>query len=683
MHRSAVIWIAAALLLSVPASAFGSPGWVAGRGFPLPAEATAGASEVLYQSGGTATEAFVHFATLTPPYVPSTVHVGVVPPGGAYEDQLVISSTASTFPVGVKIAVAPDGAAVATWAEALGSANGPDSYRAAYRPTGSDTWEAPFTIATDEEAGGSNLVTVIGAGGAAAVGVEHLASKEKGGGGQTVQRIDVAVRPASGSWSSQRISPAATSTQDLSLAVDAEGDLSAAYQQRYLETTPESNDRYHVVTRRLPASSDIWGPAEELTSASTTSAYSVHLAENESGAAVISWQLDDFVAKTLNSEAVTRQGANGSWIAAAPIVTGGSSSNPLAAGVAPDGTAYVLYWYTGNSSGEDCIGAVRAPVLHAFSAQKCVSPVNEDGFSGSVAFLASDAYLAWTAIPPGESSKKTVQAARWADGSVIPEAATNLDVPGLNYSAPTLTPDGMGSMVAFYSLYSGESGQLRAAAYDASPPILLSSAIPTTATAGVPVTFDASFVDLWSALSAGQPTWGFGDGSALAAGASVTHTFAKAGTYTITLTASDALGNAASSTYTIGVSPSPVSRPSVTLNYPSCKKKLSKAACRRHKRSTGTWRTLSGTASDASSMITKVQVAVYRIHRKHLESLRGGRFHKSTMKQAARTFVSVAVEKGRWSLRLPKLTPGAYTILVRATDAAGQEAQLIAKMALK
>lgn len=691
MLRRLAIVLSAIVLLAVPASAFGSPGWVAGRSFPLPAEALAGTGEVRYQSGGTATEAFVHLSSLTPPYV-TAVHVGIVPPGGAYQDQMVIDSTLGSFPLSVSIAVAPDGAAVAVWTEALGSVSGPDAYRAAYRPAGSDTWEAPFTIATDEEApptnevGNTKLEPVIAADGAAAVGVDHLASKETGGGGQKLQRIDVAVHPAGGSWSVQRISPAGESAEGLSLATDSAGDLTAVYQQRYLETGKfeEGKDRYHVVSRRLPASSGIWAPAEELTTGSTTDADGVHLGENENGDAVIAWQLDNYVAKTLNTEVVTRRGAEGSWTAAAQAVTGGSGSVPIAAAVAPNEDAYVLYRYSGNSSAEDCIGVVHAFVTGIYFKPTCVSPLEEGSSSGSIAFREDDAYMGWTAFTPGEPAKKqTVQAAIWRAGAETPGAPTNLDVPGRSYGPIAIVPDDEGSVVAFYSLAGGESGEeLRAAAYDASPPILIGSDIPTTATAGVPVTFDSSFADLWSELAAGQPTWSFGDGSAPVAGSSVTHTFAKPGTYTITLAASDPLGNASSSSHTIVVA-SPPSRPEITLNRPTCKKGLSKAACKRYRSSPAAWRTLSGGVTDASSVITRAQIAVYRSRRKHTESLHGGRFHKSTIKQAAKTFVPLTIEQGRWSLRLPKLLSGSYTIDVRAVDAAGAEAELLAKVTVR
>ena len=54
----------------------------------------------------------------------------------------------------------------------------------------------------------------------------------------------------------------------------------------------------------------------------------------------------------------------------------------------------------------------------------------------------------------------------------------------------------------------------------------------------------AGVTDDWSGLGAGQPSWTFGDGGT-GAGASVSHAFAAPGTFTVTIGAQDALGNAA------------------------------------------------------------------------------------------------------------------------------------------
>jgi hypothetical protein len=242
--------------------------------------------------------------------------------------------------------------------------------------------------------------------------------------------------------------------------------------------------------------------------------------------------------------------------------------------------------------------------------------------------------------------------------------------------------------VAFYR--DATSKSLRAAAYDGGPPILLGVSVPASATAGQPVTFSASLVDLWAGLGAGQPTWSFGDGTQVA-GATVTHTFAAAGTYAVTLNAADALGNTTTGTYSIVVAPPPPQPPPpapgdrqpprVTLDTPSCPKKLSKKACKRRRASTAAWRTLHGSVSDPapSSGIASVQVAVFRTHGKRILGFSHGHFITTTKSKARTAFATAKVSDDTWSLKLPKLAPGSYTILVRARDRAGNVSALVSR----
>ncbi len=331
--------------------------------------------------------------------------------------------------------------------------------------------------------------------------------------------------------------------------------------------------------------------------------------------------------------------------------------------------------HQGNSSGEDCEGVVGGPLGDGFTDERCVSPTNEDAFSGSIAFLGDDAYFAWRSNPPGEASSFTVQGARWLASAILPDVTHNLDQTGPRYGAPTLVGDLQGSVVAFYE----HETQLRAAAFDGGPPIMLGASVPASATVEQPVALSASFVDLWSGLGGDQPTWSFGDGTAPVSGANVTHTFAAPGVYTITLSVADALGNATSSTYSIAMQPAQVGKvppprpPQVTLNPPSCRRKLSKRACRRHRESAGAWRTLTGTVHEGSPPqgTASVQVAVYRTQGRHVFGLSGGRFRKFSLTKARMSFVAAGVSGTSWSLKLPRLKPGRYTVLVRATDRAG------------
>jgi hypothetical protein len=680
--RRAVLTVVLGLLL-LPATASAAPDWAAPFNFPVPPSdisigGVQGQDQILYQNGGIATEAFVQIQSVSPLQI--TMHVGTLAPGGSYTDQLTIASSTEAVPFGVQIAVAPNGAAVATWTEVTGSdlEKSPLSFRAAYRPAGSGTWEAPFTIATETERQkelSPTITPAISANGTAAVGIQRFANGESTGTNKRPNyRIDVAVHPAGGSWQApERLSPVAISAVNLALAFDGSGDLTAAYTKRFFEGAKENEDRSTVIVRRRPASNGVWGFEEDITGSEISwSADSNYLGENDAGDAVVAWQY--FKApSTLETKAVTRQGPNGSWTTPAHL---SSTSGTAGVGVSPNGKAYVLYWFQGTSSAESCEGVVRAPVGGSFSTERCLSPPNQDTFSGSVTFLGNDAYFAWRGNVPGEQNNAFVQGGRWADGSTLPDVAHNLDTPGLSYGFPTIINDFQGSAVA---LYNNPGGQLRAAAYDGGPPILLASNLPATATTGQPVSFSASFFDLWAGLGVGQPTWNFGDGSAPVGGATATHTFTAPGVYTISLGAADAIGNAAGGiTHTITVNPAPATpadtqAPTVTLSLPKCAKKLSKKACKRRRASHSVWQILTGRVTDPapSSGIASVQLAIYRTSGKRIDGLIGKRFRKTTKAKIRKTFTAANVKGASWSLHLPKLKPGRYTILIRATDRAG------------
>ncbi len=669
--RRTVLTVVLGLLL-LPASATATPGWTAPANFPLPANALPSTVHIGYQSGGTATVAYLELVSSSPLQI--VLHVGVIPPGGAYQEQLRIASETNSIPADVEFAEAPDGAAVVQWSVLQGSepTTSPLAYLASYRPAGSGTWEAPATIAADAtqvKGIGDTLVPTISTDGTAAAGIDHLDPTIPPPGGS---RIDVAVHPPGGSWGpSAQVSPAKDSSEGLALGFDANGDLTAAFR---LEL---SNTRHTLAAERRPASSGVWGSLEDVTGSDVTSdAFGPALGVGPDGSAVIAFQYVHYAGtKTLDVNAVTRSGATGSWTTPVDVAPGGASSGPMAAGVSATDKAYVLYRFQGSSSGEDCVGAVRSPTgANAFTAPHCVSPTNFQPGEGGVAFLGNDAYFAWSGQPNGGSSY-VPEGSRWIDGALQPDSFTDLDTPSTSISLKQVVPDEDGSVAAFWATPS----TLRAAAFDAGGPNLLSASVPTTATAGQPISFSASFFDLWSGLAAGQPTWSFGDGSTPLAGASVTHAFSSPGAYTITLTAADALGTTTTSTYPITVQSPPGSsavdtqRPKVTLNLPKCPKRLSKRACKRRLQSRSAWQTLTGAVTDPapSSGIASVQVAVYLTRGKHVEGLVGKRFRKTTTAKARKTFTAAKVSGASWSLRLPKLGPGRYTILVRATDRAG------------
>jgi hypothetical protein len=525
--------------------------------FSLPGKPFGSTAQIAYQAGGIATVAYLEVTSLSP--LETSLHVGVIAPGGAYQEQLQLVSTPSSVPADVKLAVAPNGAAVLEWTVLKGSepATAPLEYLASYRAAGSGTWGAPTTVATDTTrmSGISDrLVPAVGSDGTAAAGVEHLDPTIASPGGY---RIDVAVAPASGSWGpAVQVSPPSDSSEGLALGFDAGGDLTAAFR---LEM---SNTRHTLAAKRRPASSGIWGSLEDVTGSDVTSdVFGPALAVGADGSAIIGFQYVHYAgSKTLDVNAVTRLGATGSWSAPLDVAPGGASSGPLATGVAPDDVTYVLYTLQGTSSGEDCIGVVRAYAGNDyFTSPQCVSPINfQSGYAGGVAFLGNDAYFAWSGQPNG-GKPSVVEDSRWVEGMSQPDSFTDLDTPAEGLVFDQLVADQDGSMAVFWSV----GGGLRAAAFDGGGPNLLAAGVPTSGVAGQPVAMSASFVDLWSAIVE-PPTWNFGDGTG-GSGGKVSHTYPAPGSYTVTVTARDALGNPTSSAYPIAIAETPHSLPIVRV----------------------------------------------------------------------------------------------------------------------
>jgi hypothetical protein len=176
--------------------------------------------------------------------------------------------------------------------------------------------------------------------------------------------------------------------------------------------------------------------------------------------------------------------------------------------------------------------------------------------------------------------------------------------------------------------------------------------VPASATTGQAVGMSTQTSDAWSPLGAGQPSWNFGDGTT-GAGASVSHVYANAGTYTVTLSASDTIGNAAAPVsrqiaVTTAPPPPPPSTPLTSVNKPKLKAAYIASKLIGNLILTGT--------SGAKVTLT---IAV-RKHGKKKVSL--------TSKFAAKA--------GKWSrtLRLPTgLTPGKYDVIVSGPGVKGSQ----------
>jgi hypothetical protein len=204
---------------------------------------------------------------------------------------------------------------------------------------------------------------------------------------------------------------------------------------------------------------------------------------------------------------------------------------------------------------------------------------------------------------------------------------------------PNLTLDGLGNAVVSWTA----GPVIQAAALDVSPPGFTAVNVPATGTTNLPVALSASTLDTWSALGAGQPSWSFGDGN-LGAGASLTHIFARPGTYTVTVAASDAVGNASAPVARQIVISDPVGPPPPTVPATTVARPKLKAAYKASH--------LVGSISltGTSPISTTLTIALRK---------RGGKANS-----VSSTF---AAKAGPWtrSLKLPaSLAPGTYDVTV-------------------
>lgn len=664
-------------LLAVPGTAAAAD-WAPTASVPAP-PVTPGFTnfsvQEAYQDGGIATIAWLEADVNSQP-LRTILHAGTRAPGGAYVEQLTIPSTPTNVPSGVELDVAPDGAAVLgiTALSGINLNTAPLKFSSAYRPVGASGFDAPTLLAADAERDGfaSQVRAAISNDGTAAVAVTHI---EPGGAPepapkQADQQLDIAVHPAGpGAWGSpQRLSPVDQSASGLALAFDARGNLTTSFGVRFSEgaKATESDDNAYLAVRRRPVGTGIFSAIEDVSGAtlhgSTTGG---HLGVNAHGDAVISYQLvETKPVPALDTWAITRSGSGGAWTSPQRLTSLGGY--PFDAAMAPNGRAWVTLVAQGQGSTDTCMDASSGPAGGALSAPRCIGAKGQSGHQADIAFFGNDAAFGLISSTPGTSTDQSIAVGRWNDGAALPEVAHDVDTPGQLFGAGTIQSDRNGSVVMAWTTENGVNR--KATALDGGAPRIDGVQVPQAATAGQPVAVSAAAVDQWSPLGKNQPTWDFGDGSAPAVGATAAHTYASAGTYTVTFRAADLFDNAAQRTASITVGaaggPGDLLAPTASLTLPKSKKKRGLRA---------SFKTLHGKVFDPApaSAIRSVEVGVSRKAGKKYKVLKGKTFKTMGRTKAESTFVAAKVTGNTWSLKLPKLARGKYVVLIRATDAAG------------
>jgi hypothetical protein len=467
------------------------------------------------------------------------------------------------------------------WREGVG-------IESAFRLAETPNWSAPTSVSTPGQKAETPQVGIDVQGDAVAVWQ---------GGPQ--EKVEAAVRSASsGLWQTPvAISPEGGGSLRPQVAVDGRGDAVAVWSYPYPEGSPSAvvNDTIQAAVR--PAGADEWEPAtwvSELGKAPDKNRFSKapQVAIDAEGEAVAVWedQASESASVVHNLiEAAVKPPNSSTW--GAPVVLaeagrqpqvaidargdavavwpgpGGLYSAALPASsstwqpAVPVSTAEAEHPHVGVDSLGDAVVAwesigaatntVQAAVQPAGAAWGAPANLSEPveyshGYptlNPSVAIDAKgSAAAAWDGFR--SSTDQTVQVA------VLPAVGSSWQAPvqladaGGSFVSPLVGMDEKGNGMAAWARGAGSNAAVESANYDGSSPALEGASIPKAAQTGKPLMFAVSPLAVTTAL--GQTSWSFGEGSQPTVGTSVSHTFTAPGSYRVTVTTADVLGNTTS-----------------------------------------------------------------------------------------------------------------------------------------
>ena len=351
--------------------------------------------------------------------------------------------------------------------------------------------------------------------------------------------VQAAVRPAGGTFSAPADVSAPAGLRPMPrVAIDAAGNATVAWTQSDAAgMTVQAATRPGDGTFSAPVNLSTTGP---------TSYASQRIATNAAGETVAVWSGSDD-ANTI-VEAATRP-TGGVFSAPLDLSATGRDADSAQAAIDAAGNAVVVWTrFDGTSR---VVQFAHRPAGGAFSAALGVSPAGAEARTPQVHVnAAGDAVVAWQR---SDGTNTIIQATiRRAGATFAP--ATNLSLTGRDAVEPQVGIDADGDAIAVWQRSNGTNTIVQAAGYDGAGPQLRGLSIPAAVTAGTSATFSLSPLDVWSAITSTQ--WSFEDGAS-PTGASVSHVFTTPGEHTVTVTATDALGNANIARRTVTVTPPP------------------------------------------------------------------------------------------------------------------------------
>ena len=357
-----------------------------------------------------------------------------------------------------------------------------------------------------------------------------------------VVRVEAAVRRSA----DQTFRPALPASPDAGtglcgtprVAIDAAGNVAAIWTRR----TSDLGD-FHVETALKAADAPAFAASEPRSGGPGNSNCNAEIAATPDGRLTAMWDFTE--TGKLSHVAVADRPPAGPW--SAPVKLSAPGARLIKPTFALDDAGDTAATWL---SADTMVSAVRSG-LGAFTAARPLSGATE--LSGvAVAAAGRDALTAFVGESNGDSA--IFGASRRGAGEFGVAEPVAPSTPGVIIDSPDIALDGEGNGLAVWQRRAGGVSSIQFAAFDPVPPLLVAVAVPASATAGEPVTMSAAATDRTSSPGL---RFDFGDGSG-ADGANVQHTYGAAGTYVVTVTATDAAGHRVSVTRTIAVAPAPV-----------------------------------------------------------------------------------------------------------------------------
>ncbi len=519
--RSLLVVLAAAPFAVLPAGAAAAPTWLRPEALSLPGQ-KAETPQVALDAAGDATAVWRRLDGAN--YI---VQSAYRPAGGTWSSPVDLSAAGQDAEA-PSFAEDAAGDAVAVWARFNGAETGSNSIvQAAARGAGGP-WGSPVDLSLPGRNAELAQVGLDAAG-------EAVALWRRFDGFDFI--VQAATRTAGGTWSAPRdLSATGQNAETPRLALNAAGDAVAVW-RRF------DGSNFVVQGAALDAGSN-WGEALIL-SATGENAVAPQVAIDGAGIATAVWSRSNGSNYVIES---ADRPPGGAWSTPAELSAPGQ--NAEAPQVALDAAGRgVVAWSRGNGGGSTVVQGTSRDPNGAWSAPLDLSQTGGAAVAPRVAINgAGDALALWSF---SNATPTVVEGSlRSAGGSWQPQLTVSRL--GVDSVEPALALDPSGNALAAWVLEEGGQHLIQAAALDGAPPDLDSLSIPPAATIDRPVAFSVDPFDVWSPIE--STAWSFGDG-AIASGPASTHVFDSLGSRIVTVTATDAFGNAATAGGAIRVYP--------------------------------------------------------------------------------------------------------------------------------